>query len=334
MSRAGEHRDGEPGADNAPAVHLLIPTHTTRHLAPCLAAIAWQREMPATVVVTCDTDDPSIGTLLAEWWPRVGGTVSARGMRPPRLLHTFRAHQGEARLNQVRNNGLRALDRDGVLRDEDLIVVIDGDMVLDELAVLRHRGDRALGVDLVIPYRVNLSEAETGGVSAGVIIDHAARCPREGPAAGAPFLHGAVRRTMDELARRERRYRRQLWMRRFTPAFIKAHKPKILGGHHGVSVRTLRAINGYDDAFVGYGYDDDDLSRRVYALRPAPRTAIAVEEIRAFHLWHPTRAPGRPTDSPNYERFRRRDLPSYAERGWQSPADQPAPTVRIIAPNA
>src|SRR3954466_10734302 len=105
MSPPGEHRSPPDSADNPPAVHLLIPTHTTRHLAACLASIAWQRDVPETVVVTCDTDDPTIGVLLDRWWPRVAGTIEKRGQPAPALLHAFRPHQGEARLNQVRNNG-------------------------------------------------------------------------------------------------------------------------------------------------------------------------------------------------------------------------------------
>src|SRR5262249_6815500 len=114
------------------------------------------------------------------------------------------------------------------------------------------------------------------------------------------------------------------------PGLPKAHKPKILGGHHAVSVRCLRAVNGYDEQYTGYGYDDDDLSRRLHALSPPPRTAIAVSEILALHLWHPSRAPARPTDAPGYARFSSPGLPIEAEHGWRNPIPQPEPHVRVI----
>src|SRR5262249_51159621 len=99
---------------------------------------------------------------------------------------------------------------------------------------------------------------------------------------------------------------------------------------HAVSVRCLRVVNGYDEQYVGYGYDDDDLARRLHAMTPPPRTAIAVFEILAFHLWHPTPAPARPTDAPWYARVARPGLPVAAEHGWKPPGSQPDPLVREI----
>src|SRR5215510_3147913 len=102
--------DAAPTSDHSGSarIHLLIPTHTTRHLAACVASLALQRSLPASVVVSCDTDDPAIGRLLDETWPRVVAAVRARGRTGvPRLIHTFRPHQGQARPSQVRNNGLR-----------------------------------------------------------------------------------------------------------------------------------------------------------------------------------------------------------------------------------
>ena len=94
----------------------------------------------------------------------------------------------------------------------------------------------------------------------------------------------------------------------------------------------MRKINGYDEGYVGYGYDDDDLGRRLHTLPRRPVVAIAVEQILAFHLHHPTRAPARPTDAPGYARFSVPGWSSYAEHGWQNPASQPVPTVHRIEP--
>lgn len=90
----------------------------------------------------------------------------------------------------------------------------------------------------------------------------------------------------------------------------------------------LEAVNGYDERFVGYGYDDDDLARRLYALRPAPRVAAATDAILALHLWHPTRAPARPTQAPGYAVFTAAWTPR-AVSGLAGPA--PQPRVRIEA---
>lgn len=292
---------------------MVVPTHTTRHLKACLTSLAGQSRPPASVIVTCDTDDPAIGDLLGSIPTAPGGGIA-------RIIHARRAHTGIARLNQVRNNGLRALEATTTLTDHDLIVLLDGDTMLAEDALERHAAASAGGAELIIPFRVNLSEATTDGLG-------------DGPITTAQ-LHQLIT-TSDgaALRRRQRRYKRQLLQRRLLPEWthvIKPHKPKVLGGHHGVSVRVLRAVNGYDELYTGYGYDDDDLTRRIYRLRPRVRVAVVVRECLSLHLWHPSRAPRRPTDAPGYARFSRNDLPTAARFGWSTPSDQPPVEVRVI----
>ncbi len=307
-----------PSVAGEPNIHLLIPTHTPRHLGACIAAVTWQSKLPTSIVVTCDSDDPQIGSLIDQTWKRVIDAL--RPSRPqPLLLHTARPHQGEARLNQVRNNGLRALDAAGVLRDADQVIVLDGDTILHPEAIARHAEMACRGFELVIPYRLNLTEAQSSGVNADVVLS-------EGTHLASVWLNSDAQRELDA---REARYRRHVLLRRL--GLAKRHKAKVLGGHHAVAVRVLRAVNGYDEGYVGYGYDDDDLSRRVHALRPRVRVGIAVRRIPAFHLWHPTRAPGRPTEAPGYQRFKVGG-PMVAERGWRTPAAQPQPVVRTVAP--
>lgn len=299
-------------------VFLLYPTHTTRHLASALAALAHQTEPPDGVVLTCDNDLPEIAETAEDAWTR------ARQRCPglPPLLYTARAHAGEPRLNQVRNNGLRALDREHALAPDDLVVIIDGDTALEPAGVAKHRALARGGAELTIPFRIDLTEQETPMFGSDRVIDE-----------GFPDLASVLTdERLGALATRRTRYEKQLALKRLPVlgSTVKAHKPKIIGGHHAVGVRVMRAINGYDEGYVGYGYDDDDLARRAHGVRPRPRVAIAVGEIHAFHLYHPTRAPQRPTDSPGYERFRRRNLPVRAERGWDSPIDQPEPNTSVF----
>lgn len=298
-------------------VHLLIPTHTTRHLDTCLAAISLQSEPPDSVVVTCDTDSGAIGDLLDRTWPRVGDRLRRKGSRVPRLLHVQRAHQGEPRLNQVRNNGLRALLDSGA-HQSSLVVTIDGDMALSPDAVAAHRKLAAAGADVIVAFRVNLSESRTQAIDAEKIL--------KGGEAEWMQIEPDL---LDALTRRDRRYRRQLLLRQTLPWLSKSHKPKLLGGHHAVRLNALLAVNGYDEEFTGYGYDDDDLARRLHLLGGLS-WSIAVSTIPAFHLWHPTRAPTRPTDAPGFARFSRRDLPVRTERGIASPLSQPLPVVRQV----
>lgn len=311
----------EPAADNGPRVHLLIPTHTTRHLDTCLASLAHQTRPPDSVVLTCDSDDTAIGELAERTWERVRGVAPAW----PRLIHTRRPHQGQPRLNQVRNNGLRALDRAIDLREDDLVVVVDGDTMLEQTALEQHRRLAAEGYALIAPYRVDLDPERTARVSVDWLLDR-----HETPAIR------SLLRAADQ-ARLRRRHRRaalhNLLRHLGAPGLglQKAHKPKLLGGHHAARVKFLRAVNGYDEHFRGDGTDDDDLARRLYMLRPRVRAACPVSQVLAFHLYHPTRRPWRPSEAPDHARFARALDSPRAERGWDNPLEQPDAVISFYS---
>lgn len=307
-----------------PAVHVLIPTHTSRHLALCLAALGRQSLAPRSITISCDGDRTVLASMLESIIPLVTDGLYARTGHSPLILHTHRPHQGEPRLNQVRNNGLRALRTVAMPADGDLIVVIDGDMALAPNAIERHAEFARQGADVVVPFRINLTEQATARLDVQTLL------PQSAGAAPLPPELEPSPSERQTLAARARRYRRQLLVRRLMPLLVKAHKPKLLGGHHALRWNAIVDVNGYDEAYIGYGYDDDDLARRLHQ-RGRLRWRIAVEEIIAHHLWHPTRAPADPTCAPGYARFATPGLPFRAARGVDQPAAQPSPEIEVLA---
>lgn len=312
--------DNEVTGRRGTHVHLLIATHTTRHLDTCLASLGILSPLPDTVTVTCDVSSNEIDSLLDQLWPRVCASIARSNRQPPPLFHVSRPHQGQARLNQVRNNGVRSILSHGG-RLEDLLLVIDGDMLLAPDAIESYQRHLDHKADVVVPYRINLTEEATGALTADLFLNS----PQDAAARLTPDTDQA-----QSLAARDARYKRQLWQKRWMPLIGKRHKPKLLGGHHAVRLRPLTEINGYDEEYTGYGYDDDDLARRLH-LQGGLTWAIAVASIPAFHLWHPTRAPASPTRAEGYARFSRRDLPVRAVRGIENPIDQPQPRTRQVA---
>ncbi len=293
-------------------VHVVIPTHTTRHLAATLGALAASENPPATVVVSIDGDSPDF-TGLVQAVPFSPETTA---------VVVTRAHQGQPRLNQVRNNGLRALKHLNYAQPEDLIIIIDGDMALARDALGLHQQTARTGADVVLASRANLTEPQTEALCD--LISHA-RHERVEALMARYWADGSL-----ELARRHHRAARQAKLASLPMVgrlIVKGHKPKILGGHHAVRWSILEKVNGYDERFVSYGYDDDDLARRVRAA--GARTAVCVDSIRAFHLWHPTRAPTRPTDAPGYVTFTKPWTPR-AQSGIVDGVDQPEPEINII----
>jgi GT2 family glycosyltransferase len=92
-------------------------------------------------------------------------------------------------------------------------------------------------------------------------------------------------------------------------------KPKVTGCNIGISRRDLETVNGFDETFVGWGCEDDDLAFR---LRKAGiRVASALGYTHAYHMWHPTdpTTPEKWTDGPNVGRLQRLDRPIRCRAG-------------------
>ncbi|MCA9299321.1 MAG: glycosyltransferase [Phycisphaerales bacterium] len=286
-------------------LHVVVPTHTTRHLHACVSSLLRQTRRPDHIVVSTDTDDPALGQALA-----------AFSDAPCPILHVARARQSGPRLNQVRNNALRALD--AIATDDDLVLVVDGDTMLECTAIEDHASSKA---DVVIPYRVMLDEATTSALAPGLF---------EVPVGRPDPWRETLMSEADASALRGRtsRYRRHVMLRRMRLG--KRHKPKILGGHHAIRWRCLVAVNGYDERYVSWGWDDDDMALRLHML--GVRVEIAVDRIMAFQLWHPSRSPGSPIDAQHYAMFREPRRSPEAIRGLRHPLEQDDPNVSIISP--
>ncbi len=87
-----------------------------------------------------------------------------------------------------------------------------------------------------------------------------------------------------DLARRARKSRWGTWLRR-------RHRPKVLGLNVGLDRALFEDLNGFDERFEGYGYEDSDLRDRAMRHRPRPVVRVLYGRNDVVHLWHP-RAPG------------------------------------------
>lgn len=312
------------------STHVIISTHTTRHLARTLLGVACQTDAPASVTVSSDTDDPAIATLVQDSTQRL----------QTRVILVQRPHQGESRSSQVRNNAVRAALATGALpplapapesqRDhrqsltqadphehtlppspDARLWFLDGDCCpapeaqAMHLSLGRHSG-------LVVGFRIDMTSEQTDAMSEDLL--RAGLWP--------------IRPTAEQLAIlrwRHRRYARAAFLRRL--GLAKPHKPKLLSANFSVMLSDYARINGFDESYVGYGQEDDDLGRRLY--RAGVRPVIGVATAVALHQWHQTRAPGDWDKSPNAARFAR-EFQVRCRAGMCSPAPQPQPIVRVF----
>ena len=294
----------------------LVSTHTDRHLYACARGLLWQTDPFDAVVVSSDRPDDAIRAALAD-----AIADSAAAGRPATPVHlVWREHQGVPRLSQVRNNAVRALLETTPVDDTDGLVFIDGDIVLDPSAARAHRA-MLRGAGAAACSRVELTEAQTARALDDL---------RDATLTPAELVTGEHRRA---LRARARRFDRAATLARLGGrrlGLVKSHKPKLIGCHLSVRAGVALAINGYDEAYEGYGFEDDDFSRRAHASGLCPRTAVGVERALALHLWHPTRKLPDPAGTPAGRRFARRDLPVRAELGIDNPKPQPPLEIQRI----
>jgi hypothetical protein len=100
-----------------------------------------------------------------------------------------------------------------------------------------------------------------------------------------------------------------------------ATKPKLIAYDFGIWRDDLEAVNGFDESFIGWGCEDDDLA---YRLRRAGRRIISVlDYTHGYHMWHPTE-PSRPAKwklGPNVTRLLSTQRPIQCANGLISAGD-------------
>ncbi len=82
-------------------------------------------------------------------------------------------------------------------------------------------------------------------------------------------------------------------------------RPKLAGGNIAIARDDYERVNGYDENFVGWGAEDDDLRRRLAAV--GMRVGSVLHRTLTYHLWHPP-------DPAVSLRYRDRPNGSYIDR--------------------
>ncbi len=91
-----------------------------------------------------------------------------------------------------------------------------------------------------------------------------------------------------------------------------------LGGHFSIYKKDLERVNGYDENFVGWGGEDEDLGIRL--VRAGIHCRSAIRFAKVLHMWHPPAITGRRWQTgPNIEYFNRKEIPVFCENGLQKP---------------
>lgn len=250
-----------------PEISLLVSSYNKpRHLRLCLASIGLQRNLRTApeVVVTDDGSDRETLDVVAEF---------ARCTEFPVVLTTHR-HAG-FQLARCRNDGVRA-------SAAPYLLFLDGDCILPPDHVAIHLELRQVGCVMSGDYS-RLDEATSQRVTLEVV------------------TRGEYQawESANERKRLRRRHRSVLWHR-----WIRhPRKPTLIGNNVGVWRSDYERVNGYDEEFIGWGCEDDDLARRLRRLGLSIRSVL--HRTRTYHLWHPVdvTAPARWRDGANVRKL-------------------------------
>ena len=231
------------------SISLIITTYEwPRALNLVLTSVSRQRRMPDEVIVADDGSGPETARLVASWSHRLGAPMH----------HIWQENKG-FRAGRSRNRAIAAA------RGE-YIILLDGDMVVDEHFVADHENARAVGRFVQGP-RIMTNAACT------------ARMLKDELTSFGPFTPGLRR---PHLALRNSWLSRQRSRPQVTMSRVKSC-------NQGFWRSDLIAVNGFNERINGWGPEDKECVARLQHL------GVRGMQLRfgglAAHLHHETRAP-------------------------------------------
>ena len=190
------------------------------------------------------------------------------------LRHEWEENRG-FRLARARNRGVRSAAG-------AYLIFLDGDCVPPTGFVTAHRTARRRGAFLA-GLRRFLDRPSTEALPPGSMD-------------GGELLRRVPRRERSRLIARAALDRAYVLLR------LK-DRPKPLGANLSAWRGDLERVNGFDERYVGWGLEDEDLARRL--TRSGIRKGFAPLGASVIHLWHPPDPTfrGRASASPNAPRY-------------------------------
>jgi glycosyltransferase involved in cell wall biosynthesis len=258
-----------------PRALVVVTTYERPNLLR-LALRAWRRQSTTDFVLSIadDGSGPETRAVVQEF----------AATAPFRVVHAWHPHDGYRRAAIVNE----AVRRGG---DAPLVLVSDGDCLPPARFVERH----------VAAHRPR-SFAVGGAVWLDDVTSASLRPEDVDAGKFEACVTPADRR---DLRRRAWKSRIGVWLRR-------RRRPKVLGLNIGFDRALFEEVNGFDEAFVGYGLEDTDLRDRMMRTRPRPRVVVLYGRNDVWHLWHaPTASAGQKTNLAYY----RTERPVRCERG-------------------
>lgn len=256
--------------NSSPSTSVIVTTYEEpANLCFVLRALARQDQLPGEVIITDDGSSNATLDAVTELLPELPFD---------RISHIWQPDDG-FRASRCRNNAI-------VHTRGDAVLFLDQDTMPHRNWIsthLRHLEPRTVGLGSVL----DLTEAQASQLSMESIADGTFET-----------LHDDS--CMETLDRRQRSYVMYARLRRF--GIRVKNRPTLRSCNISTWRRDLIRVNGFDEAYVGWGQEDNDLGRRLYmaGIRPVS----LVNKAMVSHIPHPRRY-SEWREGTNVERYRK-----------------------------
>lgn len=198
------------------------------------------------------------------------------------IKHVWQKKDG-FRVASARNNGIRKAKG-------DYLIFFDCDFLILPSTVRTHR-------DLARPGRFVAGNCKYLDKEQTDTVFNATMTP--------DLLHALYASTPDtELYKDHLRYIRRTILMRLG---LMSPRKQCLGGHFSIHRADIERVNGYDENFVGWGGEDEDLGIRLVKAGIFCRSGLP--RLKVLHAWHPPQVAHRAWQKgPNIPYFNRQDV--------------------------
>jgi glycosyltransferase involved in cell wall biosynthesis len=91
-------------------------------------------------------------------------------------------------------------------------------------------------------------------------------------------------------------------------------RKQTFGGHFSIHKQDIETVNGYDESYVGWGGEDQDMAMRL--VMAGFRGTSVIKTARILHLWHPREIGSKHwKEGVNINYFFRKKIPVYCHNG-------------------
>ena len=215
-----------------------------------LISILNQSLMPDELIIADDGSSEDLKTAIKEF----------SAMAPFKVKYVSQSDKG-FRLTRNRNNGVRC-------STGEYLIFLDQDLILTKNLILnfvRNYNPRCFNVC----YPLRLTEQQTQLINPNVV---------------SQFDFDSIVEAK-QLQKIQRQYRKDKFYYHLKLLHLRKHGAKFRGGAVAINKKDFIKINGYDENYVGWGYEDDDVGNRLNKIGIIGKN-ISRHEF-PIHLYHP-----------------------------------------------